>query len=158
MAILVIAEHDHGTLKVATRNTVAAAKKIGGEIHVLVAGHNAGAAAQAAAQIEGWRRCCTPTRRSWVIPCRECIRAGGFDCEELLAHPRARDFERQGCNAAHRGPARRAADFEIIAVESADFVRPIYAGNALATVQSKDAIRSSPVRITGFDAVAATGG
>ena len=160
MAILVIAEHDHGTLKVATRNTVAAAKKIGGEIHVLVAGSNAGAAAQAATQIEGVAK----------VLHSDAPQLGEFLAENVsaLVVSIAKNYSHILAPATSNGKdvmPRIAALLdvqqisEIIAVESPDtFVRPIYAGSALATVQSKDAIKVITVRITGFDAVAASGG
>ncbi len=160
MAILVIAEHDHGTLKGATLNTVAAAQKIGGEIHVLIAGHNADGAAKAAAQIAGVAKV---------------LNAEGPQLAEFLAEnvaalvvSLARGYTHILAPATSNGKdvAPRVAALldvqqisEIISVESPDtFVRPIYAGNALATVKSKDAIKVITVRMTGFDAVAATGG
>ncbi len=160
MAILVIAEHDHGTLKGATLNTVAAAQKIGGEIHVLIAGHNADGAAKAAAQIAGVAKV---------------LNAEGPQLAEFLAEnvaalvvSLAKDYSHILAPATSNGKdvtPRVAALLdvqqisEIIAVESPDtFVRPIYAGNALATVKSKDALKVITVRMTGFDAAAASGG
>ncbi len=160
MTILVIAEHDHGTLKGATLNTVAAAQKIGGEIHVLVAGHNADGAAKAAAQIAGVAKV---------------LNAEGPQLAEFLAEnvaalvvSLAKDYSHILAPATSNGKdvtPRVAALLdvqqisEIITVESPDtFVRPIYAGNALATVKSKDALKVITVRMTGFDAAAATGG
>jgi electron transfer flavoprotein alpha subunit len=160
MAILVIAEHDHGTLKGATLNTVAAAQKIGGEVHVLVAGHNAGGAAKAAAQIAGVAKV---------------LNADGAQLGEFLAEnvaalvvSLAKGYSHILAPATSNGKdvtPRVAALLdvqqisEIIAVESPDtFVRPIYAGNALATVKSKDAIKVITVRTTGFDAAASSGG
>jgi electron transfer flavoprotein alpha subunit len=160
MAILVIAEHDHGTLKGATLNTVAAAQKIGGEIHVLVAGSNAGGAAKAAAQIAGVTK----------VLNAEGPQLGEFLAENVsaLVVSLAKGYSHILAPATSNGKdvtPRVAALLdvqqisEIIAVESPDtFVRPIYAGNALATVKSKDAIKVITVRMTGFDAVAATGG
>ena len=160
MAILVIAEHDHGTLKGATLNTVAAAQKIGGEIHVLVAGHNADGAAKAAAQIAGVAK----------VLNAEAPHLGEFLAENIsaLVVSIAKNYSHILAPATSNGKdvtPRIAALLdvqqisEIIAVESADtFVRPIYAGNALATVQSKDAIKVITVRTTGFDAAAASGG
>jgi electron transfer flavoprotein alpha subunit len=160
MALLVIAEHDHGTLKGATLNTVAAAQKIGGEIHVLVAGHNAGGAAKAAAQIAGVAK----------VLNAEGEQLGEFLAENVaaLVVSLARSYSHILAPATSNGKdvtPRVAALLdvqqisEIIAVEAPDtFVRPIYAGNALATVKSKDAIKVITVRTTGFDAVAATGG
>jgi len=160
MAILVIAEHDHGTLKAATLNTVAAARKIGGEIHVLVAGHNADGAARAAAQIGGVAK----------VLNAEAPQLGEFLAENIaaLVVSIAKHYTHVLAPATSNGKdvtPRIAALLdvqqisEIIAVESPDtFVRPIYAGNALATVQSKDAMKVITVRTTGFDAVAASGG
>ena len=160
MAILVIAEHGHGTLKGATLNTVAAAQKIGGEIHVLVAGHNADGAAKAAAQIAGVAK----------VLNAEAPHLGEFLAENVaaLVVSIAKNYSHILAPATSNGKdvtPRIAALLdmqqisEIIAVESPDtFVRPIYAGNALATVKSKDAIKVITVRTTGFDAVAATGG
>jgi len=160
MTILIIAEHDHGTLKKATLNTIAAAQKIGGEIHVLVAGANAGEAAKAAGSAAGVAKV---------------LHADGAPLGEFLAENVAALVVSIAKNYSHvLAPAtsngkdvmpRVAALLdvqqisEIVAVESPDtFVRPIYAGNALATVQSKDAIKVITVRTTGFDAVADSGG
>ena len=160
MALLVIAEHDHGTLKGATLNTVAAAQKIGGEIHVLVAGHGADGAARAAAQIAGVAR----------VLNAEAPQLGEFLAENVaaLVVSMANNYSHILAPATSNGKdvtPRIAALLdvqqisEIIAVESPDtFVRPIYAGNALATVRSKDAIKVITVRTTGFDAAAASGG
>jgi electron transfer flavoprotein alpha subunit len=160
MSVLVIAEHDHGTLKGATLNTVAAAQKIGGEIHVLVAGHNADGAARAATQIAGVAK----------VLNAEAPHLGEFLAENVaaLVVSIAKNYSHILAPATSNGKdvtPRIAALLdvqqisEIIAVESPDtFVRPIYAGNALATVKSKDAIKVITVRTTGFDAVAAAGG
>jgi len=160
MSVLVLAEHDQQSVKKATLNTVAAAKKIGGDIHVLVAGHNAGAAAKAAAQIAGVAKV---------------LHADGPHLGEFLAEnvaalvvslAKAYTHVLAPATSTGKDVMPRAAALldvqqvsEIVAVESADtFVRPIYAGNALATVKSSDAIKMITVRTTGFDAVAATGG
>ena len=160
MAILVIAEHDHGALKGATLNTVAAAQKIGGDIHVLVAGHNAGGAAKAASQIAGVAK----------VLSADGPQLGEFLAENVaaLVVSLAKGYSHILAPATSNGKdvtPRIAALLdmqqisEIIAVESPDtFVRPIYAGNALATVKSKDAIKVITVRTTGFDAAPATGG
>ena len=160
MSVLVIAEHDHGTLKGATLNTVAAAQKIGGDIHVLVAGHNADGAAKAAAQIPGVAK----------VLNAEAAHLGEFLAENVsaLVVSIAKNYSHILAPATSNGKdvvPRIAALLdvqqisEITAVESPDtFVRPIYAGNALATVKSKDPIKVITVRTTGFDAVAKTGG
>jgi len=160
MSVLVLAEHDQQSVKKATLNTVAAAKKIGGDIHVLVAGHNAGAAAKAAAQIAGVAK----------VLHADAPHLGEFLAENVaaLVVSLAKGYTHVLAPATSTGKdvmprATALLDVqqvsEIVAVESADtFVRPIYAGNALATVKSSDAIKMITVRITGFDAVAATGG
>ena len=160
MSVLVLAEHDQQSVKKATLNTVAAAKKIGGDIHVLVAGHNAGAAAKAAAQIAGVAK----------VLHADAPHLGEFLAENVaaLVVSLAKGYTHVLAPATSTGKdvMPRAAALldvqqisEIVAVESADtFVRPIYAGNALATVKSSDAIKMITVRTTGFDAVAATGG
>ena len=160
MTILVIAEHDNAALKSATLNTVAAAQKIGGEIHVLVAGHDAGNAAKAAAQIAGVAKVLHAEAPHFAAPTAEGITALAVSLAAPYSHillP-ATGF---GKNAAPRIAALLdvAQVSDIIAVESADtFVRPIYAGNAFATVQSKDAKKVITVRATGFDAAPASGG
>jgi len=160
MAILVLAEHDHGTLKKATLNTIAAAQKIGGDIHVLVAGANAGEAAKAASNAAGVAK----------VLHADAAPLGEFLAENVaaLVVSIAKNYSHILAPATSNGKdvmPRVAALLdtqqisEIIAVESPDtFVRPIYAGNALATVQSKDAIKVITVRTTGFDAVADSGG
>jgi electron transfer flavoprotein alpha subunit len=160
MTALVIAEHDHASIRGATLNTVTAAVQCGGDVHVLVAGLNAGAAAAAAARIAGVSKV---------------IHADG----EVHAHALAENLAAQvlaiaggyshilfaatatGKNASPRVAAKLdvAQVSEISKVISPDtFERPIYAGNAVATVQSTDATKVITVRTTGFDAAAATGG
>jgi electron transfer flavoprotein alpha subunit len=160
MAILVLAEHDHGTLKKATLNTIAAAQKIGGELHVLVAGVNAGDAAKAAASAAGVAK----------VLHADAAPLGEFLAENVaaLVVSIAKNYSHILAPATSNGKdvmPRVAALLdvqqisEIVSVESPDtFVRPIYAGNALATVQSKDPIKVITVRTTGFDAVADAGG
>src|SRR5512147_1254724 len=162
MAILLLADHDNSALHAATRNAVAAAAQIGGELTILVAGHDAGPAAQAAARIPGVARVlhaeapylANPTAENLAATVVAVAKAGGYS--HVLAP--ATGF---GKNVAPRVAALLdvAQVSDIIAVESPDtFVRPIYAGSAFATVQSKDPIKVITVRATGFDAVAATGG
>ena len=160
MSVLVIAEHDNQSVKSATLNTVAAAAKIGGDIVVLVAGSNCGAAAKAAAAIAGVRRVLAVDAPHYKDQLAENMAplvgslAGGYTHVLLPAN----SF---GKNLAPRVAALLdlAQISDIVAVVSADtFVRPIYAGNALATVQSKDRIKVITVRTTGFDAVPANGG
>jgi electron transfer flavoprotein alpha subunit len=160
MSILVVAEHDNVALKTATLNTVAAAQKIGGEIHVLVAGHNSQGAADAAARIAAVGKVLHAEAPSFASPTAEGIAALVVPLAAGYSHVLlpATGF---GKNAAPRIAALLdvAQVSDIIAVESQDtFVRPIYAGNALATVQAKDAKKVITVRATGFDAAPADGG
>ena len=160
MGILVIAEHDNTTIKAGTFNTIAAATKIGGDIHVLVAGHNAGAVADAAAKITGVAK---------VIHADDA--AYGHELAENLANLIAH----AGKNYSHvLAPASffgknvmpRAAALmdsvqvsDVIAIESSDtFIRPIYAGNALETVQASGTPIVVTIRPTAFDPAAASGG
>src|ERR1022692_1718473 len=160
MTTLVIAEHDHATRKSATLHTVAAAQKIGGEIHVLVAGHNAGGAAQAAASIAGVAKVLHADAAHLATQTAENLAALVTTLAAAYSHillP-ATGF---GKNAAPRIAALLdvAQISEIIAVDASDtFVRPIYAGNAFATVRSLDSKMVVTVRSTGFDAVPGTGG
>jgi electron transfer flavoprotein alpha subunit len=160
MTILVIAEHDNATLKSATLNTIAAAQKIGGDIHVLVAGHNAAAAAQQASKVAGVAKALQADAPHFAAPTAESVAALAVGLAPAYTHillP-ATGF---GKNAAPRIAALLdvAQISDIIAVDSADtFVRPIYAGSAFATVQSRDAKKVVTVRSTGFDPAPATGG
>ncbi len=160
MTILVIAEHDHGSIKGATLNTVAAAAQIGGDIHVLVAGQNAGAAAAAAAQIAGVAKVIHADGASLAHGLAENVAAQVLAIANHYSHilfPATAG----GKNVAPRVAAQLdvAQISEISKVVSADtFERPIYAGNAIATVQSADAVKVLTVRGTAFDAAAASGG
>jgi electron transfer flavoprotein alpha subunit len=160
MAALVIAEHDHGTLKGATLNTVTAAVACGGDVHVLVAGHNAAAAAQAAAQIAGVAKVLHADGPSLAEGLAENVAAQVLAIAANYSHilfPATAG----GKNVAPRVAAKLdvAQLSDVTKVISADtFERPIYAGNAIATVQSADAMKVLTVRTTGFDAAAATGG
>jgi electron transfer flavoprotein alpha subunit len=160
MTILVIAEHDNATIKGATLNTVAAAQKIGGDIHVLVAGHNAQGAAEAAAKIEGVSKVLVADAPHLAEGLAENVEATVMGIAGHYSHIVA-PATAYGKNVAPRIAAKLdvAQVSEITAVVSPDtFERPIYAGNAIATVQSSDPIKVITVRATGFDAVAATGG
>jgi electron transfer flavoprotein alpha subunit len=160
MGTLVIAEHHNGGLKPATLNTVAAAQKIGGDVHVLVAGQGAEAVAQAAAKISGVTKVLHADAPQLAAPTAENVAALAVQLAPAYTHillP-ATGF---GKNSAPRIAAMLdvAQVSDIIGVESPDtFVRPIYAGSAFATVQSKDAIKVVTVRATGFDAAPAEGG
>ncbi|MBD2858317.1 electron transfer flavoprotein subunit alpha/FixB family protein [Spongiibacter sp. KMU-158] len=160
MSILVLAEHDNASIKGATLNTVAAAKAIGGDIAVLVAGEGCGAAAEAAAKIDGVSKVLVADNAAYGHQLAEnvslLIAEVGKDYGHILAPATT-----TGKNTLPRVAALLdvAQISEITSVESADtFQRPIYAGNVIATVQSSDAIKVITVRTTAFDAVAAEGG
>jgi len=160
MANLVLAEHDGKAVRKSTLNTVAAAQKIGGDIHVLVAGYSCGEAAKAAAQIPGVAKVLHADGPALADELAENVAALVVSLARSYSHVLA-PATANGKNVLPRAAALLEVQqiSEIIAVESADtFVRPIYAGNALATVQSSDAVKLITVRTTGFDAVAATGG
>ncbi len=160
MTALVIAEHDHASLKGATLNTVTAALACGGDVHVLVAGHNAGAAAAAAAQIAGVSKVIHADGESLAHGLAENVAAQVLAIAASYSHILF-PATASGKNVAPRVAARLdvAQISDISKVESADtFERPIYAGNAIATVQSLDATKVITVRGTGFDAAPATGG
>jgi electron transfer flavoprotein alpha subunit len=160
MAILVLAEHDNRSLKKATLSTIAAAQKIGGEIHVLVAGHGCGEAATAATQAAGVAKVLHADAPQLSDEPAENVAALLAAMAKGYAHVLA-PATSNGKNVMPRAAALLDSQqiSEIVAVQSPDtFVRPIYAGNALATVHSADAIKFITVRATGFDAVAATGG
>jgi electron transfer flavoprotein alpha subunit len=160
MSCLVIAEHDNASLKPATLNTVTAAKACGGDIHVLVAGHNAGAAAAAAAQIAGVSKVLHADGAELADGLAENVAAQVLAVAAGYSHILFAATA-NGKNVAPRVAARLdvAQVSDISKVVSADtFERPIYAGNAIATVQSADAVKVITVRGTGFDAAPATGG
>ena len=160
MAILIIAEHDNAAIKPALLNTVAAAQKIGGDIHILVAGHQCTPAAQAAAAIAGVKKILVVDAPQYAHALAENLSMLIVSIARNYSHVLAPSTS-AGKNVLPRVAALLdvAQISDIIKVESADtFVRPIYAGNALATVQSSDAIIVITVRSTGFDAAPATGG
>ncbi len=160
MAILVIAEHTNVALGAATLNTVSAAKAIGGEIHVLVAGSGSAAVAEAAAKIDGVSKVLSADNAAFAHQLPENVAPLIAELGKGYTHILA-SATTNGKNIMPRVAALLDVDqiSEIIAVESADtFKRPIYAGNAIATVQSSAAIKVITVRGTGFDAAAAEGG
>ena len=160
MAILVIAEHTNVALGAATLNTVSAAKAIGGEIHVLVAGAGSAAVAEAAAKIDGVSKVLSADNAAFAHQLPENVAPLIAEVGKGYSHILAAATT-NGKNIMPRVAALLDVDqiSEIIAVESADtFKRPIYAGNAIATVQSSAAIKVITVRGTGFDAAAAEGG
>lgn len=160
MAALVIAEHDNASIKASTLNTVTAAIACGGDVHVLVAGENAAAAAQAAAQVAGVAKVLHADGAALGHGLAENLAA------QVLAVAKNYSHILFPATAGGKNVAPRVAALLDVAqisdatkVISADtFERPIYAGNAIATVQSTDAIKVITVRTTGFDAAAATGG
>ena len=155
MAVLVVAEHDNKTIRKATLNTVAAAQKLGGDIHVLVAGHQAGEAAKAAAAIAGIAKVLHADAPHLADFLAENVAALVVSLAKGYSHVLAPSTS-NGKNILPRAAALLDVQqiSDISAVEGPDtFVRPIYAGNALATVQSKDPIKLITVRTTAFDAV-----
>ena len=159
MTVLVIAEHDNATLKGATLNTVTAALACGGDVHVLVAGHNAGAAAAAAAHIAGVAKVLHADAAALADGLAENVAAQVLTLAPSYSHILFAATA-AGKNVSPRVAAKLdvAQISEISKVISADtFERPIYAGNAIATVQSADAVKVITVRSTGFDAAALAG-
>ena len=160
MTALVIAEHDNASIKGATLNTVTAAAACGGDVHVLVAGHNAAAAAAAAAQIAGVAKVIHADSEALAHSLAENVAAQVLAIASNYSHILF-PATAAGKNVAPRVAAKLdvAQISDVTQVISADtFERPIYAGNAIATVQSQDATKVITVRTTGFDAAAATGG
>jgi electron transfer flavoprotein alpha subunit len=160
MTALVIAEHDNASIKGATLNTVTAAAACGGDVHVLVAGHNAAAAAAAAAQIAGVAKVIHADSEALAHGLAENVAAQVLAISANYSHILF-PATAAGKNVAPRVAAKLdvAQISDVTQVISADtFERPIYAGNAIATVQSTDGTKVITVRTTGFDAAAATGG
>ncbi|NIB41114.1 electron transfer flavoprotein subunit alpha/FixB family protein [Pseudomaricurvus alkylphenolicus] len=160
MSILVIAEHDNASIKGATLNTVAAAKAIGGDVDVLVAGADCAAAGEAAAKIDGVAKVLVADNAAYTNQLAENVALLVAEIGKSYTHILA-PATSNGKNIAPRAAALLdvQAISDIISVESADtFKRPVYAGNVIATVQSSDAIKVITVRGTAFDAVAAEGG
>jgi electron transfer flavoprotein alpha subunit len=160
MTILVIAEHDNAALNAATLNVVAAAKEIGGDIDILVAGEACGAVAEAAAKIDGISKVIVADNAAYAHQIAEAMGdlvaelGAGYSHILAAATTTGKDF-------LPRTAALLDVNMisDIVAVESTDtFVRPIYAGNAIATVQSSDSIKVITVRGTGFDPASAEGG
>lgn len=160
MSVLVIAEHDNQSIKPATLNTIAAAQKIGGDIHVLVSGKGCGAAAEHAAKAVGVAKVLVADSDSLGDQLAENLSAQILAVASSYSHILAPSTS-VGKNVLPRVAAKLdvAQISDIISVESADtFTRPIYAGNVIATVQSSDATKVITVRTTAFDPVAAEGG
>jgi len=160
MVALVIAEHDNASLKAVTLNTVTAAAQCGGDVHILVAGSGCGAVAEQAAKVAGVSKVLVADAPQFADGLAENVAeqvlavAGNYS--HILAPASA-----HGKNVLPRVAAKLdvAQISEITKVDSPDtFERPIYAGNAIATVQSTDSVKVITVRGTGFDAAAAEGG
>jgi len=164
MTALVIAEHDNASIKGATLNTVTAAAQAGGDVHVLVAGSNAGAAAAAAAQIAGVSKVIHADSAAFEHGLAENVAAqvlaivgNGAGAYSHIVFPATASGKNIAPRVAAKLDVGQVSD--ITKVVSADtFERPIYAGNAIATVQATDAVKVLTVRTTGFDPAAATGG
>jgi len=153
MAILVIAEHDNKQLKTGTTNTIAAATKLGADVSVLVAGHECAEVAAAVAKVPGVTKVLVADAAHYVMPLAENMAALVVSIAGQFTHVLA-PATGFGKNFMPRVAALLdvAQISDISGIESADtFVRPIYAGNVLATVQSKDKIKVITVRITAFD-------
>ena len=160
MAVLVLAEHDNKSLKKATLNAIAAAQKIGGDLDVLVVGSQAQDAAKAAAAVPGVRKVLQADAPHFADFLAENVAPVVLSLAKGYSHVLAPSTS-NGKNVLPRVAALLDVQqiSDIVAVESPDtFVRPIYAGNALATVKSKDPIKVITVRTTAFDAVSASGG
>ena len=160
MAILVIAEHDNATLKGATLNTITAATKIGGDVEVLVAGSGCGAAAEAAAKVAGVAKVLVADNAAYEYQLAENMGELVAELGKGYSHILAAATT-TGKDFLPRAAALLDVNMisEVIGVEGEDtFVRPIYAGNAIATVKSSDSIKVMTVRGTAFDAAAAEGG
>ena len=160
MTSLVIAEHNNASVKGATLNTVTAALQCGGDVHVLIAGHNAAAAAQAAAQIAGVSKVLHVEGLGFEHGLAENVAAQVLAIASGYTHLLF-PATASGKNIAPRVAAKLDVGqlSDVSKIDSPDtFERPIYAGNAIATVQSLDAVKVITVRTTGFDPAAATGG
>ena len=160
MTSLVIAEHNNASIKGATHNTVTAALQCGGDVHVLIAGHNAASAAAAAAQIAGVSRVLHAEGAGFEHGLAENMAAQVLAIASGYSHLLF-PATASGKNIAPRVAAKLDVGqlSDVSKIDSPDtFERPIYAGNAIATVQSLDAIKVITVRTTGFDPAAATGG
>jgi electron transfer flavoprotein alpha subunit len=159
MTALVIAEHDNASLKASTLNTVTAASQCAADVHVLVAGHNCDAAAAAAAQIAGVSKVIVADNAAFADGLAENVAAQALSIAKQYTHVLA-PATAYGKNILPRVAACLDVGqiSEITKVDAPDtFERPIYAGNAIATVQSIDPIKVITVRATGFDAAAAGG-
>jgi electron transfer flavoprotein alpha subunit len=160
MTALVLAEHDNASLKATTLNTVTAAARAGGDVHVLVIGENAGGAAQAAARVGGVSKVLLADAPQFANGLAEAVAAQVLAVAGSYSHVFA-PATAYGKNVLPRVAAKldSAQISDIISVEAPDtYTRPIYAGNAIATVQSADKVQVVTARPTNFDAAPAEGG
>lgn len=160
MTTLVIAEHTNSELLPSTLNTVAAAKSLGNDIHILVAGHNAESVSEAAAKVDGVAKVILVNDEKLEHALAENIANLTTDLAESYSHILA-PATTFGKNFMPRVAAKLDVQMisDIVSVESDDtFKRPVYAGNAIATVQSNDNVKVVTVRATAFDAVVSEGG
>ncbi|MDB5727148.1 MAG: electron transfer flavodomain protein [Noviherbaspirillum sp.] len=159
MAALVIAEHDSASLKGSTLNTVTAALQCGGDVHILVAGHNCGPAAEAASKVAGVSKVLVADAAQFADGLAENVAEQALALAGAYSHILA-PATAFGKNILPRVAAKLdvAQISEITRVDAPDtFERPIYAGNAIATVQSSDPVKVITVRTTGFDAAGSGG-
>ncbi len=159
MTALVVAEHDNASLKASTLHTVTAARQCGGDVHILVAGHQAGAAAEAASKIAGVAKVLVADAPQFADGLAENVAEQVLALAGTYSHILA-PATAYGKNILPRVAAKLDVGqiSEITKVDAPDtFERPIYAGNAIATVQSADAVKVITVRGTGFDAAAQGG-
>ncbi|WP_233850069.1 electron transfer flavoprotein subunit alpha/FixB family protein [Paraburkholderia sp. HD33-4] len=160
MTTLVIAEHDNAQIKASTLHTVAAARQLNNGVHVLIAGHQADAAAQAACQIAGVDKVILIDAPSLAEGLAEPVAAQVLSLASSYSHLLF-PATAAGKNVAPRVAAKLDASqlSDVITIHSADtFDRPFYAGNAIATIQCDDAVKVATIRTTAFDAVSPTGG
>jgi electron transfer flavoprotein alpha subunit len=162
MSVLVLAEHDQRSLKAATLHTITAAQRLGGDVDVLVAGSDARVAAEAAAAVPGVTKVLLADAPAFQQPTAESLAAVLLDVVKQRSYTHvlapATGF---GKNVMPRVAAKLdvAQVSDVTSIESPDtFVRPIYAGNAFATVQSSDAVKVLTIRTTAFDPAATSGG
>src|SRR3982751_5767369 len=161
MSVLIIAEHDNATLKPATLHVVTAAQKVGGDIHILVAGQGVDGAAAAAAKVGGVAKVLKADDAAYAHQLAENVAKLIVALAPNYSHVLAAAATVNGKNFSPRAAALLDVQqiSEISGVESADtFVRPTYAGNAMTTVQSTDKIKIVTVRATAFDLAPAEGG
>ncbi|MFM8344982.1 MAG: electron transfer flavoprotein subunit alpha/FixB family protein, partial [Betaproteobacteria bacterium] len=160
MTILVVAEHDHASLRGATLNTITAARACAGDVHVLVAGSGAGGAAQQAAQVTGVTKVLHADDPALAHQLAENLSALVLAIAPAYTHilfPATANGKNTAPRVAALLDVAQISDItRVLAPDT--FERPIYAGNAIATVQSSDPVKVITVRTTGFDAAPASGG